>query len=538
MQMTPLGLSPLLLALVAALLPLACQPQAPTPEAEKNTAAPPVEAPALAPEAKPAPQEDPVIASSGPVQVKLSDYDRALRRMALFSPQPKARALPSELIQAPHFQHNTALNVLSIRMMRQMAQAQGLQVSEDEVERALEAQPRLAHLAVLDPTARERLLDEYGLDLSDLRQVLADRVLSQKLAQALLDKISQEELWRAWRNQNARTEIAFIAVPNTPSSQAITDFLQEHGDQIEAHYQEKLSQYQLPPARQARLLWRAVPGDASPQQRQQTQELLQSLRTRALAGEDFATLAREHSQHSSAEQGGDLGFVVAKQRPEAFELEPGQISEVRSDPKGMYLLKVERALPRRQQELTRGLRREIAAELLRASGPLPGPTALAQRMVQAWSQQDQVEPPGPQLQALLQEGHLRPGKSLPFPNDAPREAFIPGIGSAPEIMDAIGALSLKAPVHPKPLVFRDHLYVIALKSRTQARRAQFEAEGEEFARRWKASREPSIVQDMVQAQQQRDKLELDLRPVAQRYGVLRHKPPRPGAEPPQAPAQP
>ena len=73
-------------------------------------------------------------------------------------------------------------------------------------------------------------------------------------------------------------------------------------------------------------------------------------RERALAGEDFAELAREMSEGPSAPKGGDLGFFTREQMVPAFAdaafvLEPGQISEVVRSPFGFHVIKVEEKRP-------------------------------------------------------------------------------------------------------------------------------------------------------------------------------------------------
>lgn len=79
---------------------------------------------------------------------------------------------------------------------------------------------------------------------------------------------------------------------------------------------------------------------------------LRQLRTRIEAGEDFARVAREHSEDSaSASQGGDLGWVEPKTLVPEFEtamnqLQPGQLSDIVRTPFGVHLIQV---LDRRQQ---------------------------------------------------------------------------------------------------------------------------------------------------------------------------------------------
>ncbi len=73
-------------------------------------------------------------------------------------------------------------------------------------------------------------------------------------------------------------------------------------------------------------------------------------RERALAGEDFAELARELSEGPSAPNGGDLGFFSRDQMvpafaDAAFALEPGQISEVVRSGFGFHVIKVEEKRP-------------------------------------------------------------------------------------------------------------------------------------------------------------------------------------------------
>ncbi|HEV2149392.1 MAG TPA: peptidylprolyl isomerase [Longimicrobiaceae bacterium] len=97
-----------------------------------------------------------------------------------------------------------------------------------------------------------------------------------------------------------------------------------------------------------------VPAEAPPAQRDSVRRQAEAVRARAAAGEDFAALARQHSQDpGSREQGGDLGYfgrgrMVAPFEEAAFQLEPGQISPVVETPFGYHVIRVE---DRRQTDL-------------------------------------------------------------------------------------------------------------------------------------------------------------------------------------------
>ena len=93
--------------------------------------------------------------------------------------------------------------------------------------------------------------------------------------------------------------------------------------------------------------------EVSKQQKAQARQQLEDIRKRILAGEDFATLAKQYSQDpGSAQEGGVLGFFKKKELvPEyeaaALKLEPGQISNVVESQFGFHLIQM---IERRGQE--------------------------------------------------------------------------------------------------------------------------------------------------------------------------------------------
>jgi peptidyl-prolyl cis-trans isomerase SurA len=83
--------------------------------------------------------------------------------------------------------------------------------------------------------------------------------------------------------------------------------------------------------------------------------------------QDFAQMARQHSQDASAAQGGDLGWAVPGQFVPEFEqvmegLQPGQISDPLLSRFGVHLIQV---LERREVPLTPRQERDYAKDMLR-----------------------------------------------------------------------------------------------------------------------------------------------------------------------------
>lgn len=78
---------------------------------------------------------------------------------------------------------------------------------------------------------------------------------------------------------------------------------------------------------------------------QQAKARAEEVLAKVKAGEDFAELARKHSQDSSAANGGDLGFfgkgqMVAEFEAAAFALEVGQTSDIVKSKFGYHIIKV------------------------------------------------------------------------------------------------------------------------------------------------------------------------------------------------------
>jgi peptidyl-prolyl cis-trans isomerase C len=92
----------------------------------------------------------------------------------------------------------------------------------------------------------------------------------------------------------------------------------------------------------------AVSPEAAQPQVEGARAAIEALRTRIVeAGEDFETLAREHSQdRRSAERGGDMGFfgrgaTMPPFEEAAYALEPGEVSEPVQTADGWHIIRLE-----------------------------------------------------------------------------------------------------------------------------------------------------------------------------------------------------
>ena len=104
--------------------------------------------------------------------------------------------------------------------------------------------------------------------------------------------------------------------------------------------------FQLPEAVRARHILLKVSAQADEDTRTAINEKAVDLLDRLLAGEDFAAVAIEASEDSSAAQGGDLGYFPRGKMVKPFEdavfaLEAGEMSGIVESPFGLHIIKVD-----------------------------------------------------------------------------------------------------------------------------------------------------------------------------------------------------
>jgi len=130
----------------------------------------------------------------------------------------------------------------------------------------------------------------------------------------------------------------------------ITPTITVSDEEITAFYSENLKTFTTPAQVHARHIIFAAGENADADTIIAARTAADNARTRALAGEDFAELARELSEGPSAPEGGDLGFFTYQQMvppfaEAAFALEVGEISEVVRTNFGFHVIKVEEKNP-------------------------------------------------------------------------------------------------------------------------------------------------------------------------------------------------
>ncbi|OGC76712.1 MAG: hypothetical protein A2Z27_02885 [candidate division Zixibacteria bacterium RBG_16_50_21] len=188
-----------------------------------------------------------------------------------------------------------------------------LRVTPHEVEVALEEHLQKIKSQFSSEEEFSQKLAEENLTVRELKikyrqdvrsQILKERLINQRLAKVTVSAKEVRDFYNAYRDslpsQPASVKLSHILLPMKPSQKTL--------DSLES--------------------------------------FAESIRQKALAGEDFSFLAQTHSQDPTAKTGGDLGFFSRGELDSTFErvafsLAPGEISGVVSTAYGFHLIKVE-----------------------------------------------------------------------------------------------------------------------------------------------------------------------------------------------------
>jgi peptidyl-prolyl cis-trans isomerase C len=316
-------------ALIAAVLflPVACS-QADTPPAA-STADP--AKPATAEPAKPVPVELPeVLARVNGEAVKKTDFDMLVKNMEM-SQGPIPQEKRDEVLRG-------ALDrLITYTVLQQETKARNITIADSELDqRVSEMQSKFQKEE--DFT---KALEARGMSIERLR---SDARVDMAITK-MLD-----------------TEVA-TAGPVTDAE--VREFYDKNPEKFKQGEQVRASHI---------LILADEKADEATKKKARAQ--IDAILKRARAGEDFAALAKEHSQDGSAQQGGDLNFfgrgsMVPPFEQAAFALKIGEISDVVTTQFGYHIIKtterreaqtvpLEQVTPQVKQFLTNQKRQERA----------------------------------------------------------------------------------------------------------------------------------------------------------------------------------
>ena len=273
--------------------------------------------------------------------------------------------LMTAIAQVPDFQVNGRFNK---ERYLQLLRANRINPGqfEDEQREQLTIQRLYSMLLDAVRVTEAEVRDRYGFERGKINLYFIRLPISNYLSEI---KLTEEEIKKFYeRNKEflkepLKVQVEYLAYPfeRFSTSVQITD------KEIEEYYQaNRDSKFHKPKEIKARHILVRVPPGADAKQKGAAQTRANRILGEARAGKDFAQLAKQESEDSTAAKGGDLGWVTQEQLPAPLDkavssLAKGETSNVIESSTGFHIVKVENIRDEKTQSL-----KEATAEITRA----------------------------------------------------------------------------------------------------------------------------------------------------------------------------
>ena len=323
--------------------------------------------------------ESNVVASVEGTKITTQDLSQTIRNRFQNSPMGfDSRMIP---MVAPGVLDQLVVQRALVAQARQM----GVAVSDQEVLATLENMPGLytGGTFVGVERASEMVQQQYGMSLAQFENMIRESLLLEKVRSIITDgvQVSPGEIVQEFRQRNSKTKIDYVVfdpsqfikdVKVTPD--ALQAFFKKYPshyklpeqrqvryalidpDQVRAqakvddaelreYYAQHLSDYRVPDrVKVAHILFKTT--DKTPAQVATIEKTAADVLNQIRAGGNFGELARKYSEDSTAQAGGELGWIVRGQTVKEFEdtafsMKPGEVSRLVKTIYGIHIIKVE-----------------------------------------------------------------------------------------------------------------------------------------------------------------------------------------------------
>lgn len=425
---------------------------------------------------------------------------------------------PEELAKQQKLEEMVLYGLIERKLLAKKARELGHTTTEDDVMRGL-TEDGIVHLSVsvnagpyLPPSGPQRFdfKDKDGkFSATNLKNFINYRLhrsvsefartqIEETLAQSMRENVasnvvvSADEVWEAYVREKENVVLRYVRYSPVYYRQQLKlddaelgEWTAAHQAEVDAEYEKQKHRYTgLEKQVRARHILIKVDSAADEATKAEKRAQIDALLARAQKGEDFATLAREHSEDvGSGKQGGDLGFnqrgrMVKPFDDAQFALQVGQLSEVVESTFGFHIIKVDAI--REGDVPVDEAKRELAEGLYQTGRS----NELAEQAANALQAELKAGKPMEQVETELGGGTTAEGEGAPetdplAPQVRDTRAFgredtpIPGpFDSMPLVAEAF-RLSEAAPLPDKPIKLGEDWFVYRLGSRTRAEREAF-----------------------------------------------------------------
>ena len=313
--------------------------------------------------------------SAAEFQTAYANYLRNMQQRQQLSP---------EILRAFGFDKQILDYLIGQKVVLNEAKRLGLEVTTDELSQSIVTNPNfMAGGSFIGVERYESLLNQNNLTAEQFENTLRSQMLAAKVASFVTAgvTVSNKEAEEEYRKRNEKAVLSYFLIDpaklegkvpalsdqdlqtyfdknkarytipeKRKSKYAFVDMvkyrteLTADDNELQDFYNEHAEEYRLPEQVTAQHILFKTEGK-TPEQVEAIRKKATEVLTRAKNGEDFAKLAKEFSEDTSASRGGDLGTfqrgaMVAPFEQAAFNLGPGAISDLVTTQFGFHIIKV------------------------------------------------------------------------------------------------------------------------------------------------------------------------------------------------------
>jgi peptidyl-prolyl cis-trans isomerase D len=334
-----------------------------------------------------------VVATVNDQTISIREYQQAYDRLTNQYREQFGGQLPPQLFAALGIKEMALEQLIEQKLIRQGALDMGVKVSEEEVRQTIHEMEVFRTAGSFDIDRYKEVLSASRIPTADFEAGIRSDLLMQKVMTLMggFGRVSEREIEERFQYEYGEVKLEYLALP----AETFTARVEVSDDQVAAHYDKNKNQYQTQPQvkvkyvsfpipqageitiaaeeiesyyrqnlegfqeperRQARHILIRTPENASAEDVAGKRQQIENILVQAKKGADFAKLARQHSEDSSAADGGDLGFFDRGQMVQPFEeaafaLSVGEISDVVTTRFGFHIIKMEQIKPSRTKPL-------------------------------------------------------------------------------------------------------------------------------------------------------------------------------------------
>jgi len=309
-------------------------------------------------------------------------------------------------------------SLINQRLMTQAAKRLGIDVTESECQRAIMSYPAFQINGQFDIRRYQSLLSQNHMKPEDFESTMTHEILDKKLKQFLLAflDVTEQEVLEYYTFIKEKIKIGFVQFKPEDFKKsvkfdqaALKEYFENNREnyrvpkqikvtyieidpvafkgginvtekEVQSFYEYNNEAYSQPKQVKARHILFTLGEYALKEAEDKVKKVAKEVLAKARQGEDFAALAKEHSEGPTKSKGGDLGYFKRGQmtppfEEAAFKLKKGEISDLVRTQFGYHIIKVEdikeaatKSLEEVRDEIVETLTMSVATELAHEKG--------------------------------------------------------------------------------------------------------------------------------------------------------------------------